>query len=476
MPVPGLARSWWLQQALERDPGRPCPPLDHPARADVCIVGGGYTGLWAALELRRLAPDVSVVVLEGDICGGGASGRNGGFATSWWDELPELEERFGDEQALVLAEASTQAIHEVGAFHHERGIPGFRQAGNISMATCRAQIGRWQPTLDALARVGRTEMARELSGDEIRARTGCPLALAGILYPDGATVQPALYARGLRAAALEAGVRIFEHTPMLALRRDRPALIETPRGSVESDAVVLATNAWLARIPDLRRTIVPVASYIVLTEPAPDRIAQIGWTGGEALGDQRLLVHYTHVTGDGRIAFGRGGGAIGALGRVPRAMEHDRRTVDVVASDFRRFFPELADLRLTHAWGGPIDRAPGHLPFAGSLDGAEHIRYIAGYSGNGVAPSRFGGRLLAALTLGTQDELVATGIADGPPGYLPPDPLRTIGGVLVRGAVRRAEAAEERERRPDPISSAARRLVWATTPRVLEPRLWRRGG
>ena len=248
MPVPGLARSWWLQQALERDPGRPCPPLDHPARADVCIVGGGYTGLWTALELRRLAPDVSVVVLEGDICGGGASGRNGGFATSWWDELPELEERFGDEQALVLAEASTQAIHEVGAFHHERGIPGFRQAGNISMATCRAQIGRWQPTLDALARVGRTEMARELSGDEIRARTGCPLALAGILYPDGATVQPALYARGLRAAALEAGVRIFEHTPMLALRRDRPALIETPRGSVESDAVVLATNAWLARI------------------------------------------------------------------------------------------------------------------------------------------------------------------------------------------------------------------------------------
>ena len=182
------------------------------------------------------------------------------------------------------------------------------------------------------------------------------------------------------------------------------------------------------------------------------------------------------MTGDGRIAFGRGGGAIGALGRVPRAMEHDRRTVDVVASDFRRFFPELADLRLTHAWGGPIDRAPGHLPFAGSLDGAEHIRYIAGYSGNGVAPSRFGGRLLASLTLGTQDELVATGIADGPPGYLPPDPLRTIGGVLVRGAVRRAEAAEERERRPDPISSAARRLVWATTPRVLEPRLWRRGG
>jgi glycine/D-amino acid oxidase-like deaminating enzyme len=472
--VPGLQRSWWLQEALELDPGRPCPPLDTPARADVCIVGGGYTGLWTALEIRRRSPDTSVVVLEEDICGGGASGRNGGFATSWWDELPELVHRFGEQHARVLADASTQAIREIGAFHESRGIAGFRQAGNISMATCRAQVGTWRATLEALAHAGRSEMARELSGDEIRARTGCPLALAGLLFPDGATVQPAVYARGLRAAALEAGVRIYEHTPMLALRRDRPALLETPRGSVEADAVVLATNAWLARLRDLRRSIVPVASYIVLTEPAPERIARIGWSGGEALGDQRLLVHYTHVTHDGRVAFGRGGGAIGPLGRVTWAMEHDRGVVEIVARDFRRFFPELADLRLTHAWGGPIDRAPGHLPFAGSLDGAEHVRYFAGYSGNGVAPTRLGARVLASLTLGERDELTATGIADGPPGYLPPEPLRSLGGVLVRNAVRRAEAAEELERTPDPISRIGRKLVWATTPRALEPRLWRR--
>ena len=354
----------------------------------MCIVGGGYTGLWTALELRRRSPDSSVVVLEQDICGGGASGRNGGFATSWWDELPELVHRFGEPQALVLADATTRAIREIGEFHESRGISGYRQAGNISMATCTAQVGKWNETVAALARAGRSEMVQELTGDEIRERTGCPLALAGLLFRDGATVHPAFYARGLRAAALDAGVRIYEHTPMLALRRDRPALVETPRGSVEADAVVLASNAWLARMRDLRRAIVPVASYIVLTEPAPERIARIGWTGGEALGDERLLVHYTHVTHDGRIAFGRGGGAIGPLGRVSWAMEHDRSVVETVARDFRRFFPELADLELTHAWGGPIDRAPGHLPFAGSLDGAAHVRYFAGYSGNGVAPTR----------------------------------------------------------------------------------------
>jgi glycine/D-amino acid oxidase-like deaminating enzyme len=452
----------------------PCPPLDLPVRADVCIVGGGYTGLWTALELRRRSPGSTVVVLEADICGGGASGRNGGFATSWWDELPELIHRFGEADALVLAEASSQAIDEIGAFHAEHGIDGFRQGGNLSAATCRAQVGKWKPIAEALARTGRSGRMLELTGDEIRERTGTPLALGGVLFPDGATVHPAFYARGLRAAALAAGVRIYEHTPMLALRRDRPALVETPRGSVEATKVVLATNAWLARLRELRRAIVPVASYIVLTQPAPERIARIGWTSGVALGDERLLVHYTHVTHDGRVAFGRGGGAIGALGRIPRAMEHDQRVTRVVAADFRRFFPELADLRLTHAWGGPIDRAPGHMPFGGHLDGAEHVHYFAGYSGNGVAPTRIGARVLASLTLGERDELIATGIGDGPPGYLPPEPLRTIGGVVVRTAVRRAEAAEERERRPDPLSAAGRRLVWATTPRVLEPRLWRR--
>jgi hypothetical protein len=157
-------------------------------------------------------------------------------------------------------------------------------------------------------------------------------------------------------------------------------------------------------------------------------------------------------------------------------METDSRVARVVADDFRRFFPALADLRLTHAWGGPIDRAPGHMPFAGALDGAPHVRYVAGYSGNGVAPTRIGAQVLASLTLGEQDELTRTGFGDGPPGYLPPEPLRTLGGVVVRNAVRRAEGAEERERQPDPLARIGRRLVWATTPRVFEPRLRRRRG
>jgi glycine/D-amino acid oxidase-like deaminating enzyme len=471
IPIPGHSRSFWLQQALLADPGHPCPPLDADVRADVCIVGGGYTGLWTALELKRRDPSTEVVVVEADICGGGASGRNGGFVLSWWDELPEMVERFGSEQALLLAQASTDAVGQVGEFCAEHGIDSYRQAGTITAATCEPQLGAWDAVVEACRAVGRPEMAVPISGEEARARTGCPLLLAGVVYPDAATVQPAFLVRVMREAALDAGVRIHEHTPLLELDRGWPARVSTPRGSVEADRVVLAQNAWLARWRELRRAIVPIASYIVLTEPAPERIAGSGWSGGESLGDARLLVHYTHVTADGRIAFGRGGGAIGPLGRVTRGMDHDARVAQTVADDFRRFFPALADLRITHAWGGPIDRAPHHLPFAGTLGAAEHVLYFGGYSGNGVGPTRLGGTLLASLVRGERDALSTSALVSGPPAYLPPEHVRTLGGVVIREAVRRREGAEELGEQPDRVSEALSRLVWFTMPEAVEPRL-----
>jgi len=476
VPHPGRERSFWLQQALAADPGRPCPSLASDERADVCIVGGGYTGLWTALELKRRDPATRVVLIEADICGAGASGRNGAFATSWWDELPELEARFGRESALVLAEAVSGCIARIGAFCAERGIDGYLQRGNLTLATCEAHVGRWMGAVEACRAVGRAGLAVPISGDDARARTGCPLALAGVHWTDGARVHPGLLVRGLRAAALEAGVRIYEHSPMRALDHSAPARVTTPGGGIEADRVVLATNAWLARMGELRRAIIPVASYIVLTEPAPERIARMGWSAGEMVGDARTFVHYTHVTREGRVAFGRGGGAIGSFGRVPGSMEHDRTTAEIVAADFRRFFPQLAALRITHAWGGAVDRAPGHLPFAGALAGASHVVYFGGYSGNGVAPSRMAGDVLASLVRGEHDALVATGIADGPPGYLPPEPLRSLGGRAVRRAVLRREALEERGQRPDRVTLALSRLTTLTVPRAIEPRLRRRSG
>ncbi len=252
--------------------------------------------------------------------------------------------------------------------------------------------------------------------------------------------------------------------------------VRTPGGSVEAGRVVLATGAWSARFRELRRAIVPVGTHIVLTEPIPDRVRAMGWTGGEAFGDTRLLVHYAQVTAGGRIAFGRGGGAIGPAGRVTPGHHRDAGTVRAVAADFRRFFPDLDDVRLTHAWGGPVDRAPRHLPFAGSLGDHGTVHYAAGYSGNGVAPSLLLARVMAALALDADDDYARCGLVGGPPAYLPPEPLRSLGGVVVRNAVRRAEADEERGTPPRRVDEALRRLVWVTVPPALEPRLRRRDG
>jgi glycine/D-amino acid oxidase-like deaminating enzyme len=460
----------WLEQAMADDAGAPCPPLSGRVRADVCVVGGGLVGLWTALEVRALAPDATVVVLEAEGCGFGASGRNGGWMTSWWDELDALSARFGADHGRWLAQRSGEAIERIAAVCAEEGIAAdVRRHGALVAATSAAQRARLP---DAPAGVP----VRRVGVDELRRRSGSPLPLDGVELLDAAAVHPGRLVRGLRALALRRGIRIFEGTAMRRLERGRPATVITSAGRVEADAVAIALGAWAARLRELRRAFLPVASHIVATEPIPDRLAGLGWSGGELLGDARVLVHYAQVSPDGRIVFGRGGGVFGHAGQVVGRHFADPRAVARVAADLRRWFPTLADVAITHAWGGPVDHAPGHLPFVGTIGDHESVHYAAGFSGNGVAPSAFVGQILGRRALGVRDELTTCGLVGGPPGYLPPEPLRSAGGLVVRGAVERAEAAEERGGRPDPITGALRRLVWFTTPRALEPRKRRAPG
>ncbi|MCW2983885.1 MAG: dependent oxidoreductase, partial [Conexibacter sp.] len=451
MSVTATAGSvFWLQQALaQADDGGPCPPLAGAVKADVCVVGGGFAGLWAAYEAIERAPDAKVVVIDAAQCGFGASGRNGGWVTSWHDELAELTARFGPAQAAWLAERSTWAIGRIAEVCEAEGIDcHLRRAGGFWTATASAQMGAWDPQIAAGEAVGRPGFLEPLGVEELRARTGSPLIVGGVRLTDAAAVQPALLARGLRRALLRRGVEVYENTPMVGLQCGGPvAVVRTPAGLIQAGAVVLALGAWSARLRELRRAVVPVGSHIVLTEPIPDRVAAMGWTGGELLGDTRLLVHYAQVTRDGRIAFGRGGGAIGPFGRVLHKHFVDPATVKVVADGFRRWFPQLADVALTHAWGGAVDRAPQHLPFAGVLGDHDNVHYATGFSGNGVGPSVLLGRMVARRALGMRDEYTDNAITQGPPSYLPPEPARFAGGVVVRDAVRRAEGAEERGER-----------------------------
>ncbi len=463
---------FWLQQALADEDEPACPPLAGAVKADVCVAGGGFLGMWAALEVIEQAPDAKVVLIEAEGCGFGASGRNGGWVTSWHDELEDLVARFGVDRARWLAERSTWAIERIAEVCATEGIDcHLRRAGGFWCATAPAQMGAWDGAIAAGEQVGRPGFVERLGAAELRARTGSPVIVGGTRLTDAAAVQPALLARGLRRLLLRRGVSIYEATPMLKLERGAPAVVRTPVGSVQATAVVLGLGAWAAGVRELRRAVVPVGSHIVVTEPIPERLAELGWTGGELLGDTRLLVHYAQVTRDGRIAFGRGGGAIGPAGRVLRSHFVDPRTVAVVAAGFRRWFPQLADVRLTHAWGGAVDRAPGHLPFVGTLGDHGNVHYATGFSGNGVGPSALLGRMVGRRALGLRDAYTENAITDGPPSYLPPEPARILGGLVVRDAVRRAEDAEERGQRAGAVSGELRKLVWFTTPRAVEPRL-----
>lgn len=452
----GKHRSLWLREALgEVD----LPPLEGRTQADVCIVGGGYVGLWTAIWLKEWDPACDVVVVERDVCGGGASGRNGGFALSWWGKFPSLSKLVGPTDALALCRHSTDAIDELERFSAAHGFdPHFVRGGWLWTARTPAQLDAWEDTVRAAEGVAPGVFAR-LSPEEVARRSGSPSHLAGVLEPSGATVQPAHLVRGLRRAALDAGVRIYEHTTMRKLGRRRPPYVETTRGRVDAEKVILATNAWAAGIRELHTKLAVISSDIVATARIPDRLAEIGWTGGESITDSQLMVDYYRTTRDGRIAFGKGGWGIALGGWIPPSFDRSERRARGVTADLHHAYPMLRDVPIEHDWSGPIDRSADGLPVLGELGGRQHVIYGIGWSGNGVAPSVIGGKVLAAKALGRDDDFGRFPLWNRRPGMLPPDPIRYVGAHVVREAVRRKELAEQDGRRPNPAYVALSKLV-----------------
>ena len=449
---PDAGRSWWLRDALAADPGEPAPPLAGDTEADVVILGGGFTGMWTALHLTDREPGIRVVILEQDICGGGPSGRNGGFVNSWWSGVGELTERYGDEATLALCGAGTRAVNGIEAFCSANGVDAwFTRAGDMGVVTSAANDGAWQANLDAAVRLGATEQIRALTAEEARAVADSRTFRGGVIDRDGVTVQPARLARGMRRVLLERGVRIFEQTPVIRFGAGRPSTAETPGGSVRAGTAVLALNAWASAWKRFRRTVMVRGSYIVLTAPAPDKLAEIGWTGEESIWDFRAALHYLRTTKDGRIAFGIGGMQPGLARTIGPAFAHDERSIRVAAEDLWHMFPTFRDVPLEAAWGGPIDVAGHHLPTVGRFETGD-VHYAHGYTGNGVGPSHLVGQMLATRVLHAPDPaLEALPIATLEPLRFPPEPIRSPGALIANTAIRRKDEAEDRGEDPNPL-------------------------
>jgi glycine/D-amino acid oxidase-like deaminating enzyme len=455
--------SWWLEQALaaEGDPP-PAPALADEATADVAIVGGGYTGLWTALALRERAPELRVTLLEAEICGHGPSGRNGGFVHGYWASLGSILAVLGEERALDLARVGERIIPGIRAWAEGRGEDVWlREAGMLEVSAAPAQDAAVEKAAAAAAGIGRGDQAVALTPDEVAGRISSPVFRGGVFYPEGATVHPGLLVRALRRAAVDAGVTLHEETPVTAVRAGSRNELETPGGVLRAPEVVLATNAALTGWSPASRNLTNFGSYVVLTEPAPEAIAEIGWTGGEAVVDGRMFLHYFRTTDDGRVLMGSGTGPIGFGGRIDDRFSLDQPTAERAEAGLRRLLPGLAGVRVDRAWGGPIDVSADHLPFFRTKQGTR-IHFGAGYSGHGVGPAWLGGRILASLALGADDEWTRLPLATRSVPRLPPEPLRRTGGGLVRWAIMACEAAEEDGRRP-PLAARA----GAALPRLL---------
>ncbi len=458
-PFPGDVL--WLEQALADEDGTACAPLAGRLATDVCIIGGGFTGLWTALELRQRHPDVGVALVEAAGCGFGASGRNGGWASGWFDALDGLLAHFPPDHAVWLADEVATGIAQIGEIAATEGFDcGFRPMGGLWAAAAPAQLGAWGAAVAACRALDRADRLELLGADAVRARTGSPLLLGAARHPDAAAVHPGRLARGLRRVALRRGVRLFEGSPVLRIVPGRPAIVQTLAGHVEADQVVVAAGAWSASLlPQMARAYAVIGTHIVATEPVAELLGDTPLARGELLSDAQVSVHYAQVSPDQRMVFGRGFGRLGPGARVIPGHFADRGLSRAIAADLRRWFPQLASAQITHAWGGPVDLTPTHLPFVATLGAHRNLHCGLGYSGNGVAPSVLVGRVLASVATAADDAYAACALAAGPRAWWPPEPLARAGAAVVRAAVLRADGAEAQGHRAGPLSRGMRRLL-----------------
>ncbi len=451
---------WWLREALAHPEfrGDPAPALDRDIDADVIVIGGGYTGLWTAWQLVRESPGIRVVVLERDQCGFGPSGRNGGFINGFYDQAGTLRDLFGAEGAMAVIDAGARTLTELAAWLDEHGVDAwFRQDGYIGVASSPAQAGGWTEPLETARDLGIEDHYRQLSKEELRTFCDSPVFEGGHLVADGGTVQPARLALGLRRVVMEAGVVVHEHTPVTRLRPDDRLEAVTPGGGVRAGHVVLAINAWAGTTRRFGSSIVPRASYMAITAPAPDRLAEIGWTTGVSIYDYRAALRYLRTTPDGRIALGVGGERGTWDGSISPQFDYDEAGTQHAIDAIHRFFPGFRDVPIEARWGGPIDVASSHTPYAGTLRGGR-IHYALGYTGNGVGPAHLMGKILAAKVLGRETADTRLPIVDMEPRRFPPQPFRSVGAAIVNAATVRRDDALDIDGRVDPVTDFVARL------------------
>ena len=358
---------------LATRPAREASVLAGDVRADVAIVGGGFTGLWTALFLKELDPALRVAVVEQGLVGYGATGRNAGIVGETLDHSHALAARhFGEDEARELARLGRENLDELDRFLAERGIDAeFERSGQLQLALTPAHVEGLRDAVLFAHRLGLSDW-RFLSAAEAQDEIHSPLFLGAALAPKSGTLHPVKLVEGLRAEAARLGVSIFERSPVSAIARTpQGVLARTASGSLSARRLVLAANAYSHALrPALRRRYLPLYDYVLVSEPltAADREA-IGWKNRRAATDARTFFNYSRLTRDGRILWGTSEAVYYPGNRVDRACDHSPAHDAALRASFARHFPQLRPLAFPYAWGGPICSTTRLTPFFGSRRG-----------------------------------------------------------------------------------------------------------
>jgi glycine/D-amino acid oxidase-like deaminating enzyme len=437
---------FWWRSLGGPPPAR--PPLEAPAEADVAIVGAGYTGLWTAYYLKRAQPSLEVVVLEREVAGFGASGRNGGWVSGFFSgPVRAYERRGGREGVAALRRAMFATVDEVGGVLDEHGIQAdFVKSGQLSVALGEAQWRRLRDSVASGAADGLSERdLRLLSAAELAGRLRVSGARGGTFSPHVARVHPAKLVRGLAATVEGLGVRIYEGT---AVSEVRPRAAITPVGAVRARWIIRATEGYTPSLRGAERVLVPVNSSMIITEPLSAAVwEEIGWRGDELLDDAAHAYVYLQRTEDGRIAIGgrgvpyRAGSGTGGRGEIPPA------TVASLRAKLLAMFPSTAEVELGHAWSGVLGVSRDWCVTV-DADPASGVAWAGGYAGLGVASANLAARTLRDLILGEPSELTALPWVRRRQRRWEPEPLRWSAIRGVYGLYRLADHIERRTARP----------------------------
>ena len=436
--------SFWLEDA--GDPLTPRPALQRSGEVDVAILGAGYTGLWTAYYLLLHNPGLRVAVVEREIAGYGASGRNGGWCSPRFPlSANAMAKRWGPDAARAVLLVLQAAVDEIQHVSERESIDTcFRPAGTLTVARGAHQLPALQSSYKAYERLGMSDHYQFLSPEQIAERINITDVHGGLYTPDGASIHPGRLVRGLARAVEARGGTIYEQTTVTDFNGGRNARLVTEAGELRArKAIVLAGEAYLTRLPKLHRALLPAYSLICLTEPLTEnQWTRIGWQHGENLASTRNTVVYLTKTPDGRILFGSRGAPYRFDSEITDDQDRHAETQALIQRSVIEWFPSLEGIHFTHGWGGPVGMPIDWTP-AVRFDPTTRIAFAGGYTGQGVSTTNLAGQMLAGMITERQTGFESLPFAQRRSPNWIPEPLRWLTVRYMQGALLRIDEAAE---------------------------------